>query len=141
MGAVLPSDSLGRANKHRLHFIARLIHGFDAQLIGEVVLSKTIEKDKLRPCVKIHISKLRFSNFSLKKLLPHLQRQAVLQHSSVIRKASFLKFSAGLWNSELVFMHFLLGYKRLNRMQRRTKREAVRYSRTVLFTVLCIIMA
>ena len=37
-------------------------------------------------------------------------------------------------------MHFLLGYKRLNRMQRRTKREAVRYSRTVLFTaVLCII--
>ena len=23
------------------------------------------------------------------------------------------------------FMHFLLGYKRLNRMQRRTKREAV----------------
>ena len=59
----------------------------------------------MKPCVKIHISKLRFFNFPLKKLLPHLQRQAVLQHSSVIRKASFLKFSAGLWNSELVCIH------------------------------------
>ena len=87
------------------------------------------------------VSKLRFFNFPLKKILPHVQRQAVLQHSSVIRKASFLKFSTGLWNSDLVFMHFLLRYKRLNRIQRRTKREAVRYSRTVLFTVLCIIIA
>ena len=66
----------------------------------------------LRPCVTVHISKLRFFNFSLKTLLPYLQRQAVPPYSSVIRKASFLKFSAGL-NSEFVFMHFLLGYKRL----------------------------
>ena len=93
----------------------------------------------MRPCVKVHISNLRFFNFSLKTLLPYLQRQAVPPYSSVIRKASFLKFSAGL-NSELVFMHFLLGYERLNHMQRRTKREAVRYSRTGLFTVPCIII-
>ena len=53
----------------------------------------------------IHISKLRFFNFPLKKLLLHLQRQAILQHSSTVRKASFLKFSAGLWNSELVCIH------------------------------------
>ena len=55
----------------------------------------------------IHISKLRFFNFPLKKLLLHLQRQAILQHSSTVRKASFLKFSAGLWNSELVCIHAL----------------------------------
>ena len=35
-------------------FIARLIHCFDAQLIGEVVLSKTIAKDKFT-----HITEVR----------------------------------------------------------------------------------
>ena len=58
--------------------------------------------------------------------------------SKTIAKDTFTHITALILQ---IHLHFLLGYKRLNRMQRRTKREAVRYSRTVLFTVLCIIIA
>ena len=36
--------------------------------------------------------------------MPHLQSQAVPEHISATRKASFIKFSVGFWNSELVFI-------------------------------------
>ena len=36
--------------------------------------------------------------------MPHLQSQALPEHISATRKASFIKFSVGLWNSELVFI-------------------------------------
>ena len=37
-------------------------------------------------------------------LLQHLQSQAVPQHISAMRKASFIKFGVGFWNSKLVFI-------------------------------------
>ena len=56
----------------------------------------------------LHISKLGFFKFSFKNIkgcqLRHLQSQAVPQHISATRKASFIKFGVGFWNSELVFI-------------------------------------
>ena len=34
--------------------------------------------------------------------LPHLHSQAVPQHISAMKKACFMKFGSGFWNSELV---------------------------------------
>ena len=34
--------------------------------------------------------------------LPHLHSQAVAQHISAMKKACFMKFGSGFWNSELV---------------------------------------
>ena len=36
--------------------------------------------------------------------LQHLQSQAVPQHISAMKKASFIKFGVGFWNSKLVFI-------------------------------------
>ena len=37
-------------------------------------------------------------------LLQHLQSQAVPQHISAMRKASFIKFGVGFWNNKLAFI-------------------------------------
>ena len=53
--------------------------------------------------------KIKVFKFSVKNIikgcqLPHLQSQAVPQHISATRKASFIKFGVGFWKSELVFI-------------------------------------
>ena len=101
MSAVWPSDSVFTANKHRLYFKWRT-HEYS---VSSDSLGKANKKIGCTlggaPMSAVYP---RSFNFPYIKgcQLPHLHSQAVAQHISAMKKACFMKFGSGFWNSELV---------------------------------------